>query len=72
MRDNYTMINEDTYTLCRGFDLYEVIPNWRKAVLDIHLMVEVDKDKILSLCLMAEGHRRYTNVYKLFMEVPFK
>ena len=72
MQGNYMMINDDTHTLCKGFDLNSIPSDWRKAALDIHLMVEVDRDKIPSFCQMTEGHRRYTNVYRLFMEVPFK
>ena len=66
------MINDDTHKLSRGFDLYSVQNNWRKAALDIHLLVEVDEDKIPSFCEMTEGHRLFEYVYKLFMEVPFK
>ena len=65
------MINKDTHTLCNGFTLFSVRIDYRKAALDIHLMVEVDKFKIPSLCRMAESHRRYANVYKLFMEIPY-
>ena len=44
------MINDDTHTLSKGFDLNSIPSDWRKAALDIHLMVEVDKDKIPSFC----------------------
>ena len=50
MQGNYMMINDDTHTLCKGFDLNSISSDWRKAALDIHLMVEVDRDKIPSFC----------------------
>ena len=64
---NYTLLEVDTFTLCKGFEIARIVPEHQTQALNIHRYVEVrNLESVWQFCLLAEVHHRKPNCYSLW------
>ena len=70
IKEHYSLINECTFRLCRGFAQRAVNSEYRAPSLDIHLLAEVEDVKIFSN--VTGWLIRFSNCFALLKEIAFK
>ena len=68
LESNYSQIYEDTFTLCRGFELEHISPDYHTHALQIHRHVEVKS--VYQFCNLAEVHWRHAHCFDIWERLP--
>ena len=70
LEKNYRLINEDTFSLCRDFQVKAINVEFQSAALDVRLMVKVKEAR--QFCNLAEWHSRFRHSFEVFRRLPFE